>query len=294
MPEGHTIHRAASDQFAMFGRQTLRVTSPQGRFADGAAVLDGGRLTTIDAYGKHLLYRFAKRPTLHVHLGLYGDFYDHAADDAPEPRATTRVRFVGKRHTLDLVGPNQCELLDDAGVAALLARLGPDPLRADADPELAWRRIHASRAPVGQLLMDQSVVAGVGNIYRAEVLWLTRVPPTLPGRELPRERFDAIWHETVRLMTIGRTHDRIVTVDLATVARPIEKLRRDERFNIYKRDRCPRCAGPIATSTMAGRTVYACESCQSPEPRIAPQQSPEHRPEQKPKQPRKFSGRAGR
>ena len=271
MPEGHTIHRAASDQFAMLGRQKLKVASPQGRFADGAAALDGKTLRAIDAYGKHLLYRFPKT-TLHVHLGLYGDFYAHPNADAPPARPTTRVRFVGKSHTVDLVGPNQCELLDDAGVATLLARLGPDPLRADADPDIAWQRTHASRVSVGQLLMDQSVVSGVGNIFRAEVLWLTRVPPALPGRELSRKRFDAIWRETVRVMTIGREHDRIVTVDLATLKKPIAKLKRDERFNIYKRAACPRCGTPVAVSTLAGRTLYACPRCQSDAPEQQPKQ----------------------
>jgi endonuclease-8 len=281
MPEGHTIHRAAADQFAMLGRQKVKVASPQGRFADGAAAIDGGRLGGIDAYGKHLLYRFPKT-TLHVHLGLYGDFTAHANFDAPPPRPTTRVRLVGKSHTVDLVGPNQCELLDDAGVTTLLARLGPDPLRADADAELAWLRIHASRAPVGQLLMDQRVIAGIGNIYRAEVLWLTRVPPALPGRELSRERFDAIWRETIRLMTLGRDMDRIVTTDLAAITKPIEKLTRVERFNIYKNEHCPRCAAAIATTRLAGRTVYACPACQSGEP------------EQKPKRRRKSLPPSGR
>lgn len=91
MPEGHTIHRAASDQLAMLGRQKLTITSPQGRFADGAAAISGLSLRAIDAYGKHLLYRFPKA-TLHVHLGLYGDFYDYANADAPPPRPTPRRR----------------------------------------------------------------------------------------------------------------------------------------------------------------------------------------------------------
>lgn len=131
--------------------------------------------------------------------------------------------------------------------------------------------------------MDQSVISGVGNIYRAEVLWLTRVSPSLPGRELTRERFDEIWRETVRLMTIGREHDRIVTVDLAALTKPIAKLARAERFNIYKNERCPRCASAIETSTLAGRTVYACGRCQRPE------HQPEQKPKQNPKTPRKFS-----
>ena len=269
MPEGHTIHRAAADQFALFGRQTLGVTSPQGRFADGASTLDRSKLRAIDAYGKHLLYRF-QHATLHVHLGLYGKFHV----DRSDPRPTTRVRFVGKTHTLDLVGPNQCELLDDAGVAALLARLGPDPLRADADPALAWNRIHASRQPIGQLFMDQSVLAGVGNIYRAEVLWKVGLHPKVAGNEVSRETFDAIWRETVRLMTIGRDLDRIVTVDLDEVKKPVGRLRRDERFNIYKLDACRACGSPIERFTLAGRTVYACPSCQRNRPTLGPEQKP--------------------
>ena len=64
----------------------------------------------------------------------------------------------------------------------MLARLGPDPLRDDADPDLAWQRISTSRAPLATLLMDQAVVAGIGNVYRAEVLFRHGLPPELPGR----------------------------------------------------------------------------------------------------------------
>lgn len=282
MPEGHTIHRAARDQTTLFAGQALRVSSPQGRFAEGAAALDRAKLTSIGAFGKHLLYRFAKRPTLHVHLGLYGDFYAHAKKDAPEPRATTRVRFVGKTHVLDLIGPNQCELLDDEAVERLLARLGPDPLNDSADRNVAWERIHASRVAIGQLLMDQSVISGVGNIYRAEVLWLLKVAPMLPGNRLSREAFDAIWSKLVELMHVGMEYDRIITVPLDSIAKPIDKLSRGERFNIYKLDDCPRCGGRIATSTMAGRTVYSCDACQPNEP------------EQEPKIRRKFPARSSR
>ncbi|MFZ9450154.1 MAG: DNA-formamidopyrimidine glycosylase family protein, partial [Alphaproteobacteria bacterium] len=84
MPEGHTIHRAARDHGAMLAGRRLRVTSPQGRFAEGAARLDGRKCLAIEAFGKHLLYRFAGGEALHVHLGLFGMFRSFAAP-APAP-----------------------------------------------------------------------------------------------------------------------------------------------------------------------------------------------------------------
>ncbi|PRC62643.1 DNA glycosylase, partial [Mycobacterium sp. ITM-2017-0098] len=69
------------------------------------------------------------------------------------------------------------EVIAEPDIADLVARLGPDPLRRDADPELAWRRIAKSRRPIGALLMDQSVISGVGNVYRSELLFRHRIDP---------------------------------------------------------------------------------------------------------------------
>lgn len=129
MPEGHILHRLARGLDELRG-PPLRVSSPQGRFP-GAGLLDGSRLSTAEAYGKHLLLHF--RPgAVHVHLGMQGKFLRLAPP--PPPRPQVRLRLATAAVAWDLIAPARCELLDDGRVAALLAGLGPDPLRADAGP----------------------------------------------------------------------------------------------------------------------------------------------------------------
>ncbi|HTY73569.1 MAG TPA: DNA-formamidopyrimidine glycosylase family protein, partial [Actinomycetes bacterium] len=209
MPEGHTIRRLALEHARVFAGEPLRVSSPQGRFA-GAQLVDGRELRGTDAYGKHLFYVFADDRLVHVHLGLYGSF-TLGPLPAPQPRGLVRMRLVGQTHWADLRGPGACEVVDPAQAAALTARLGPDPLRADGDPERAWARLHRSRQPVAGLLMEQTVLAGVGNVYRAEVLFRARLDPFTPGREVARERWEALWADLVRLMRAGVRTGRIVT-----------------------------------------------------------------------------------
>lgn len=257
MPEGHSIHRAARDQRPMLVGQTLTVSSPQGRFSDGAARLDGQQCTAIDAYGKHLLYRVADGDALHIHLGLFGKFRT-ATLPAAEPRGAVRVRLVSGSHVVDINGPNCCEVLDFAGAAALIARIGPDVLRADADPERAWAKITRSRVSIGQLLMDQSVIAGIGNIYRSEILWRQRVHPATPGTAIGRDVFDRIWADAVHLLAIGVERNAIITVDASRPARS----RSRQRLNIFARPACPACAGVIERSVLATRRVFTCPACQ--------------------------------
>ena len=259
MPEGHTLHRAARDQRPHLKGRVLAVSSPQGRFALGAEALDGARCKEVEAWGKHLLYAFTGARWLHLHLGLYGRFRTYEGP-APEPVGQVRVRLQAPGYAVDVSGPATCEVLDRGGRERLLARLGPDPLRADADPERAWERIGRSRTAVGQLLMDQSVVAGIGNIYRAEFLWLARVHPRLPGRDLGRAAWQAIWADAVRWMQVGVETGLIVTTPGAT---PTSRRSRS-RFNIYKKPHCPRCGTPTTTFTLATRKVYCCEVCAPP------------------------------
>ena len=77
MPEGHTIHRAARDQQRIFSGQELNVSSPQGRFAEGASLLNGQVCLSVEAFGKHLLYTFKNSFALHIHLGLFGRIKKH-------------------------------------------------------------------------------------------------------------------------------------------------------------------------------------------------------------------------
>jgi endonuclease VIII len=257
MPEGHTIHRAALDQRPMLQGQTLSVASPQGRFAEGAAQIEGAICLAVEAYGKHLLYDFDNALTLHVHLGLFGKFKSHKRP-AKEPVGAVRVRMESTTHVVDINGPNTCELLTPEERATLLARIGPDVLRADADKARAFARISKSKSSLGQLLMDQAVISGIGNIYRSEILWRCKLHPHQPGKSIDASTFDMIWDDAVALLAIGVKNNAIITVD--GVAK--SKSRYGERVNIFNKPHCPRCHSEITRADIATRRAFWCETCQ--------------------------------
>jgi endonuclease VIII len=258
MPEGHTIHRAALDQRPMLVNQNVSVLSPQGRFEGGAREIDQQVCTAIEAFGKHLIYRFENGFNLHIHLGLFGRFRT-SKQPAAEPRGAVRVRMLSATHVIDINGPNTCEVLDDANFSALTKRIGPDVLREDADPDLAWKRIVKSKAAIGQLLMDQSVIAGIGNIYRSEILWRQKVHPEALGNSIDRPTFDRIWVDSVSLLQIGVKNNAIITVDGVKKSR--SKYR--ERVNIFNKPSCPTCNADIRAFEIAKRRAFMCETCQT-------------------------------
>lgn len=267
MPEGHTIHRLAREHRLLLRGQALRASSPQGRFATGAAMLTGRRLEDVEAYGKHLFYGFEGDVLLHVHLGLYGTFI--AGDGPPpDPRGALRLRLVvdddGASRWVDLRGPTTCELVTPQNRDAVVARLGPDPLRKDADPARAWRRVSSSRTAVGALLMDQSVLAGVGNVYRAEVLYRAGLSPFRPGREVPEPTWAGLWEDLRVLMRAGVRAGHIVTTAREDRDRRTGPARREDRFYVYRRHGlpCRRCGTPVRTAVMAARNLFWCPVCQ--------------------------------
>lgn len=261
MPEGHMIHRLARDHQRQFAGRALSVSSPQGRFRDGAEAIDGRVLNRVDARGKHLFYEW-DGPILHVHLGLYGKFRSHPSPP-PEPRGAVRLRVIGDEHTFDLNGPTACELMDHSGLAAIQARLGPDPLRSDAAPDQVWHRISQSRSAIGKLLLDQSIIAGVGNVYRAEVLFILQIHPDRPGSSLSLAEFETLWATLVELMKIGVKYNRIITADPVTIGRSRGRMRREERLLVYKKPHCRACDSPVDSWDLGGRTIYACTRCQT-------------------------------
>jgi endonuclease VIII len=261
MPEGHTIHRAARAHTRLLAGAPVGAASPQGRFTEGAAILDGRQLHGVDAHGKHLFYRFAGPLVLHVHLGLFGTFRTHRGEP-PDPRGAIRLRLTAPDIAVDLRGPTACELMEPDDEARLLARLGPDPLRADADPDQAWARIHRSTRSIGALIMDQSVIAGVGNVYRAEALHVEGIHPERTGRSITRDEFDALWGTTVRMLNDGVRSGRIVTVTAEDAGKPRSRLRRGERTYVYRQQECRRCGTAIVPWTIAGRRAWACGTCQ--------------------------------
>jgi endonuclease-8 len=268
MPEGHTLHRLADLHGRRFAGGPVAVSSPQGRFAASAALVDGRVLERTDAHGKHLFHHYGPDLVVHVHLGLYGVFSDVPLP-LEEPRGQVRMRMVGATHYADLRGATACELLTDAEADAIPARLGEDPLRADADPDRAWSRISRSRAPLATLLMDQSVIAGIGNVYRAEVLFRHGLDPQLPGRALDRACWDEVWADLVDLLTEGYRRGIIETL------RPEHEALSDgpvdasgKRVYAYRRagHPCLLCGTPIAHAEHAARNLFWCPTCQ-PAPR---------------------------
>lgn len=264
MPEGHTLHRLARQQQKLFGGRAVQVSSPQGRFAAGAQALDSRVLLRAEAYGKHLFHHYEDAPTLHVHLGLYGKFTT-GSGLPPEPRGALRLRLVTDQAWTDLRGATACELMDPPAVDAILSRLGPDPIRSRSDPDAAYARISRSRVAVAALLMDQSVLAGVGNVYRAEILFRHRVDPFRPGRSIEPELWQAMWADLVVLMRAGVRTGRIET--LRTEDRPRRRgaLSRAESGYVYRRtgQPCRVCGNPIAITDLVGRNLFWCPTCQA-------------------------------
>lgn len=280
MPEGHVTHRLAAGIIDRFAGGPVRSTSPQGRFADEAADLDGLALESAEAYGKNLFVHIGDR-SVHVHLGLLGKltFTDDDPDGDSGARPVlgqVRWRIENDRHYADLRGPQACQLVDTAGIAAMTDRLGPDPLREDADPEAGWSRVHASTTPIGLLLMDQRVAAGVGNIFRAEVLYRQRIDPGMAGRLLRRAEWDAIWSDLVGLMHQAVVRGRIDTVrpehDPVAMGRAPRVDRHGGEVYVYRRaDRpCLVCGTAIRTKEFGGRNLFWCPKCQRTSRRRGP------------------------
>lgn len=262
MPEGHTIHRIARDHGPLLCGQAVAVSSPQGRFLD-AELIDGRRLERLDAVGKHLFYMWEGGLVGHVHLGLFGKFRVHRGADAPEPVGAVRMRLQVPGATIDLAGPTACEVGDRSLRTDLVARLGPDPLRRDARPELAIARIARSRQAIGALLLDQSVMCGVGNVYRAEALFVHGIHPARLGRDCDDTELEALWVTIRTMLRQGVRDNRIITVDRRELDLPKgRRLRRGEATYVYKRDRCLRCTTAVTSVVLAGRPCYLCPTCQ--------------------------------
>jgi endonuclease-8 len=268
VPEGHTLFRLAREQSELFAGRPVHVTSPQGRFEGGAGVLDGRVLDEVTSYGKHLFARFGA-DIVHVHLGLYGK-YTTGTGTPPPAKGALRMRWEGPGadgHGVwtDLRGATVCEVITEHEVGTILARLGPDPLRRRSDPGKAFARISRSRTPIGALLMDQEVLAGVGNVYRAEILFRHRLNPFRLGRDVDAELWARMWADLVTLMRAGVKAGWIVTTKRADRERTRGPARLEDAHYVYRRtgQPCRICGTEIRTSEMVGRNLYWCPTCQA-------------------------------
>ena len=328
MPEGHSVHRIARQFERNFVGRPVAVSSPQGRFADGAARVDGRTMTRAMAVGKQMFLEFEDDLWLRVHLGLYGawDFAgeilvdptiasangrmgqtnqrgtDPIFDDAGEnslasigaPRKTrahvrmseqtrgladegsewpppvvgqVRARLLTEQTCADLRGPTACAVESPDEVQKVLERLGPDPLVGD--PAENERRFVAAvrrrNVAIGQLLMDQAVVSGIGNVYRAEMLFRAGIDPHTPGKAIPEEIVRELWRDWTRLLKIGVETGQMMTMDgLEGEAWRKAMASRDDRHWVYHRAGlpCRVCGTEILLEEMQARKLYWCPSCQ--------------------------------
>ena len=252
MPEGHTIHKLAKDLQRDFAGKVLAVTSPQGRFLQ-ARVLDGETFEGAHAIGKHLFFELGGS-RVHVHLGLFGRFRKQRFGEAT--RESVRLKMESEGIAWELTGPTACEVLDAAAYKKLCDRLGADPL-SQVDAKDAWPKVHASTKTIGALLLDQSLVAGLGNVYRAEVLFLLGVHPEARGCDLKRATWNRLWKTSRELLSRGVAAGRIVSVKGANGRTP-----KREALHVYKQNRCRVCESPISSVELAGRPLYYCAKCQ--------------------------------
>ncbi|MDL5350382.1 DNA-formamidopyrimidine glycosylase family protein [Microbacterium sp. zg-YB36] len=332
MPEGHSVHRIARQFDRNFVGRPVAASSPQGRFAEGAAVLDGRTPTEVRAVGKQMFLAFEGDLWLRVHLGLYGawDFAGEILMDPTIASANGRMGQTNQRGTVlegapildaagenslssigaprrtrvhvrmseqttglgndlewppaivgqvrlrlmtditcaDLRGPTACELQTPEEMAATVAKLGPDPLVDDvaAGEERFTSIVRRKPTAIGQLVMDQSVVGGIGNVYRAEMLFRARQNPHTPGRDVPEDTVRALWRDWVRLLTIGVETGQMMTMDdLAPEDYRKAMASRDDRHWVYHRAGlpCRVCGTAIVVEEMATRKLYWCPSCQA-------------------------------
>lgn len=332
MPEGHSVHRIARQFDRNFVGKAMLASSPQGRFAEGAAVLNGREVISVQAVGKQMFLEAEGDVWLRVHLGLYGawDFAgdilvdptiasangrmgqtnqrgtvldEEILDDAGEnslasigaPRRTrvhvrmseqtkgladeglewpppvvgqVRLRLMTDITAADLRGPTACVLQTPEEMLASVAKLGPDPLVGDPvqNEERFVAAVRKKQTVIALLLMDQAVVSGVGNVYRAEMLFRQRLNPHTPGREVPEDVVRALWHDWVRLLAVGVETGQMMTMDdLSPDAYRAAMASRDDRHWVYHRAGlpCRICGTEIALEEIGARKLYWCPRCQA-------------------------------
>ncbi len=332
MPEGHSVHRIARQFDRNFVGKAMLASSPQGRFAEGAAVLNGREAIRVQAVGKQMFLEAEGDVWLRVHLGLYGawDFAgdilvdptiasangrmgqtnqrgtvvdEEILDDAGEnslasigaPRRTrvhvrmseqtkgladeglewpppvvgqVRLRLMTDITAADLRGPTACVLQTPEEMLASVAKLGPDPLVGDPvqNEERFVAAVRKKQTVIALLLMDQAVVSGIGNVYRAEMLFRQRLNPHTPGREVPEDVVRALWHDWVRLLAVGVETGQMMTMDdLSPDAYRAAMASRDDRHWVYHRAGlpCRICGTEIALEEIGARKLYWCPRCQA-------------------------------
>ncbi|MFN2388055.1 MAG: DNA-formamidopyrimidine glycosylase family protein [Actinomycetota bacterium] len=257
MPEGDTVHLAARRlSSALAGRVLLKTDFRVPRFA--TADLSGRTLHDVHARGKHLMFRIDGGVTLHTHFEMDGSWHLYRNGERWRGPAH-QVRALLETADWTAVGFRLAvtELIETAAESEVVGHLGPDVLGPDWDPAEVLRRIRAlPERPLGEVLLDQRVMAGPGNVYRCEICFLRGLSPDTPVGEVPD--LPAVVDLTKRLMEANRDTGRQITTG---------DTRRGQVHWVYGRagKPCRRCGAPIAMTPSHGpeRVTFWCPHCQS-------------------------------
>lgn len=258
MPEGDTLYRAARRLQPLVGEQVESVAGSSRVVPAWSGRMSGTTITTIESCGKHLLIHFDDDLTLRTHLGMTGVWHLYERGDPwRKTEGKARVVITTRAHTAVCFAAPDVSIGPRAAIEDEIAHLGPDLLGAEFDVALAADRAPGSDAAiVADLLLDQSVMAGVGNVYKSEILFLERLHPSTPSSILTRPQVESLAGRARRLLWANRDRGRRNTTGYG---------RRADLW-VYGRDRrpCRRCGTAIASAKLGalGRSTYWCPRCQ--------------------------------
>lgn len=266
MPEGDTIHRAAAQVGrALVGRVVVRHRAwrPDLLFPDRT----GRRVLAVEARGKHHLVRFDDRRLLHSHMGMSGVWHVYRPGERwRRPRHLARVVLASDVAEAVCFSAPDIELLSEPELArhAVLSRLGPDLLGAHPDLDAAVARLRADpERPLGEALLDQRAVAGIGNVYKSEMLYLARLDPFAAVARVEPGRLRELLQATRRMMQRNLGDHRRRT-----------REGRGPRLWVYEQGGlgCLRCHTRVRSRRQGrtGRTTWYCPRCQGVAPAVLP------------------------
>ena len=253
MPEGDTIHRAARRMdAALRGRELLLADAPNPRspIHGRAKKLEGSVLEQVEARGKHLLAHFSTGDVIHSHLGMNGRWWITA--DGRLPYGKPWLVLSSGRGIASQTGGKLLRLISESRVRndPGLAQLGPDPLNGSFDVTEAAQRLRrmGGGSEIGDALLDQRIIAGIGNAIRNEALFRAGISPLHLVKDLSDDQLERIILENERVMQISMAKGR----------RP---------RSIYRANRrgCPACGGRVQVQGQgdANRMAYWCPACQA-------------------------------
>lgn len=237
-------------------------TNQRGTLAEDEAIMDAAGENSLSSIGA------PRRARVHVRMSEQTRGLPEDDGEWPPPVVgQVRLRLLTDVTCADLRGPTACQLQTPLEVAATIAKLGPDPLVDDiAEGEERFTAVVKRKpTPIGLLVMDQTVVSGIGNVYRAELLYRARVDPHTPGKDLPEEVVRGLWRDWVRLLSIGVETGQMMTMDdLGRDEWRAAMASRDDRHWVYHRTGlpCRTCGTAIVLEEMGARKLYWCPACQ--------------------------------